>query len=601
MNLPAPTGKYATKKTSVEVKDAPARKSKVLPAYPHRGGFVPRSQEDFGDGGAYPEIHIPQYPLNMGKPGVKSKNGTLSVGVDSKTGLVRYDGIAKQKGLGSGNQQLVQTSLADTKEKRANEIEVALPDSTEEESTAERTRKALDMVLSGKVKKDGSIEVGKGGEEEVANYVRYTPNPQAPGYSAPQRVIKVVEAQVDPMEPPKHKLKKAPFKPENEIVPVLHKADKITLAEHKEWKIPPVVSNWKNESGFVIALDKRLAADGRGASNNNVTINDKFASLSEALYMSERKAADDLKIRNNIRKQIAIQEKEEKEASLRDLAARARRERAGIAVDEGTSSSSSHNTALDGTGDGASFLQPTGRQSNVPAWMAAQQQQEKESLGDIEQHAAKKSSPNDTDSDANGDADTESENEKDDDNDEERQQRDILRKEMAQKRLREIRGGRKGKEQRDEGRDISEKIALGQYSGRGGGETGEAVYDNRLFNQSSGIGSGFAPDDEYDAYNKPLFDQSSARSAIYRPKADETAAYGTADEQIEKLQNTNRFRADKGFAGTEGGPGAQSHGPRTEPVQFEKAKKSTKTSRDDVFDIDDLVGDGNAPKKTRRE
>ena len=32
-----------------------------------REGFVPGSVEDFCDGGAFPEIHVAQYPLNMGR------------------------------------------------------------------------------------------------------------------------------------------------------------------------------------------------------------------------------------------------------------------------------------------------------------------------------------------------------------------------------------------------------------------------------------------------------------------------------------------------------------------------------------------------------
>lgn len=36
------------------------------PAYGKRKGFVPRNPEDFGDGGAYPECHVAQYPLGMG-------------------------------------------------------------------------------------------------------------------------------------------------------------------------------------------------------------------------------------------------------------------------------------------------------------------------------------------------------------------------------------------------------------------------------------------------------------------------------------------------------------------------------------------------------
>ena len=46
---------------------APARKK--IPAYGARAGFIPRSNEDFGEGGAYPEVHVAQYPLNMGRWG----------------------------------------------------------------------------------------------------------------------------------------------------------------------------------------------------------------------------------------------------------------------------------------------------------------------------------------------------------------------------------------------------------------------------------------------------------------------------------------------------------------------------------------------------
>jgi len=40
---------------------------KEPPAYGQRKGWVPRGLEDYGDGGAFPEIHVVQYPLNMGK------------------------------------------------------------------------------------------------------------------------------------------------------------------------------------------------------------------------------------------------------------------------------------------------------------------------------------------------------------------------------------------------------------------------------------------------------------------------------------------------------------------------------------------------------
>jgi len=46
---------------------APCSAVKQPPPYGQRQGFVPRAPEDFGDGGAFPEIHVAQYPLDMGR------------------------------------------------------------------------------------------------------------------------------------------------------------------------------------------------------------------------------------------------------------------------------------------------------------------------------------------------------------------------------------------------------------------------------------------------------------------------------------------------------------------------------------------------------
>jgi SNW domain-containing protein 1 len=79
-------------------------------------------------------------------------------------------------------------------------------------------------------------------------------------------------------------------------------------------------------------------------------------------------------------------------------------------------------------------------------------------------------------------------------------------------------------------RDVSEKIALGMH--RGSGQlSGEAMYDSRLFNQSSGMDAGFGAEDEYNTYSKPLFDRQEAGS-IYRPKANDSDIYGDADVQV---------------------------------------------------------------------
>jgi SNW domain-containing protein 1 len=68
-----------------------------------------------------------------------------------------------------------------------------------------------------------------------------------------------------------------------------------------------------------------LAADGRGL--QEVTINDNFAKLSEALFAADRHAREEVKQRALMREKLSQKEKEEKEKRLRMLAQKAREER----------------------------------------------------------------------------------------------------------------------------------------------------------------------------------------------------------------------------------------------------------------------------------
>lgn len=66
--LPAPVHQhpgrdYEQNQYNTEVSAPVAR----IPPYGKRAGFKPKKPEDFGDGGAFPEIHIAQYPLDMGR------------------------------------------------------------------------------------------------------------------------------------------------------------------------------------------------------------------------------------------------------------------------------------------------------------------------------------------------------------------------------------------------------------------------------------------------------------------------------------------------------------------------------------------------------
>lgn len=73
--------------------------------------------------------------------------------------------------------------------------------------------------------------------------------------------------------------------------------------------------------------------EGRGL--QDVTINDNFAKLSEALFIADRHAREEVQLRGEMVTKVAQQAKRDKEEKLRDLAMQAREERAPVADDEG--------------------------------------------------------------------------------------------------------------------------------------------------------------------------------------------------------------------------------------------------------------------------
>ena len=198
--------------------------------------------------------------------------------------------------------------------------------------TTESTKAALEKLINAKI--SSSLPVRHAEKAEDAQYIRYTASNQGEGSASgsEQRIIRVVEVQKDPLEPPRFKInKKVPNAPPSPPPPVMHSPTrKLTVQEQQDWRIPPCISNWKNARGYTIPLDKRLAADGRGLQQNH--INEKFAKLAEALYVSDRKAREAVEMRSQMERKLAQKEKEKKEENLRQLAAKAREERAGFRV-----------------------------------------------------------------------------------------------------------------------------------------------------------------------------------------------------------------------------------------------------------------------------
>ncbi|KAH2948345.1 mRNA splicing protein, partial [Aspergillus fumigatus] len=465
------------------------------PPYGNRAGWRPRAAEDFGDGGAFPEILVAQYPLDMGRKGTATTSNALAVQVDAE-GKVKYDAIARR---GHSENRIVHASFKDLipLRQRVDMGEISLDRPSEEEVQAqmEKTKNALASLVEGAVAAQKPKNV-KGGRRAEPTFVRYTP---AMGDTTRKndRIMKIVERQQDPMEPPKFKHKKIPRGPPSPPPPIMHSPPrKLTAEDQEAWRIPPPVSNWKNPKGYTVPLDKRLAADGRGL--QDVTINDKFAQFAEALFTADRHAREEVRLRAQMQQKLAEKEKAQKEEHLRALAQKAREERA--ASNRRDSRARSHTRS-------ASRSPSAYSRSATPS-----------------------------------------------DDEEAARERERIRRERRQDAERQLRQSRMGTERRiqmmarEQNRDISEKVALGLAKPT---QTSESMWDSRLFNQTSGLQSGFNEDNPYD---KPLFAAQDAINSIYRPRAqldvdDEEGAEG----EMSKIQKTNRFevlgKAKEGFRG----------------------------------------------------
>ncbi|XP_071686160.1 SNW/SKI-interacting protein A-like [Rutidosis leptorrhynchoides] len=499
--------------------------------------------KDYGDGGAFPEIHYAQYPLDMGRNiDSSSRLKTLHVTVDNHGNLM-FDTIVKQD---ENAKQIVYSQHGDIVPKILKDEEEEDDDEDNDEKqkkieeTTLQTKAALEKIVNVKLSAAHSKNVQT--QSQDSKFIKYKPSQQSAAFNsgARERIIRMVEMHVDPLEPPKFKHKRFPKANGSPPVPVMQSPPRpITVQDQQDWQIPPCTSNWKNLKGYTIPLDKRLAADGRGL--EDVQINDNFAKFSEALYVGEQRAREAVAMRSKVQKEMILKDKERKEQELRALAQKARSER-----------------TVTGTTVGTGSFVPS--EKNI---------MDEDELVEHEHRRMK---------DRDGPRESKEEER------EERIQRDKIREERHRERVRERRLeakdaaiGKKSKITRDRDRDIGEKVALGMASG--GSRGGEVMYDQRLFNQEKGMDSGFATDDQYNVYDKGLYTAQRTLSTLYRPKKDaDDEMYGGAEEHLEKIRKTERFKPDKGVFGA-----GEKGGPRGGPVEFEKEEET------DLFGLDEFL------------
>lgn len=507
--------------------------------------FVPRSITDFNDGGAFPEIHVAQYPRHMSNPNRNRTNylqsqDLVSIKKDEdfhsyqfpreimiRSSTIEPNGQMDYTSLitsGTNSDKKVFANYESMKPSSSSNEDLSIPSTREISDTVARTSLAIQSLLSSKItlsKPLGSAllcaETSKEREKKT-EYIKYTANKDTPGYNpiAANRIIQLVPAQLDPMMPPKHKHYKTPRGPAEDPVPVLHSPPrKLTKEEKRSWNVPACISNWKNTRGYTIPLDKRLAADGRGL-RDDTTVNGNFATLSESLYLAERQAREEVRVRALVQKRKADADRDRREMELRELAARARSERSATPMQlinvsdklQSNISNINEKYALKGNpekyelftsafnlendncnnkvsgdfinNDNKELIAKNRERFRIARRRELERDLRLEKLGN---HVKNRKITEDTN------------------------QNESHTRNSRMKKPRKF----------EDDRDISEKIALGVHTGIAVANGSGGDFDTRLFNQVSGLNSGFGREDDYNTYTKPMFERDGLSSSIYRP------------------------------------------------------------------------------------
>jgi SNW domain-containing protein 1 len=144
--------------------------------------------------------------------------------------------------------------------------------------------------------------------------------------------------------------------------------------------------------------------------------------------------------------------------------------------------------------------------------------------------------------------------------------RNIRKKEIERDRRIEIAAKKNKNLKKDEDRDISEKIALGQAQPT----MRDTMIDARLYNQTMGLQAGFKDEEDYDLYDKPLFVDRTGAS-IYKNVKASSAIDDDSNEPVaadSKRLMEKIYQRGKMFEGAELN---KSQGGR--PVEFEKGQE----------------------------
>ena len=397
-----------------------------------------------------------------------------------------------------------------------------------EESTLQNiynTKKALEKLSNHRIKtyqsfKTNNLNVDSNKNNQLCyKYINYQFDSDNNNKNSNKNshLIKLVALPVDPLSNLKYKHHKIPLSNTNEknFVPVLHSAPApLSLEEQKKWKIPPCVNMSNNPKGLVIPLDIRLANDGRNL--REYKANKNFAKFADILAMTEKNVRKEIEERNKIAQSIQIAAAMKKEKELKEAAKQARMERKSYTNKNSTNNNSSMVYSLD-TSDILNNKEEEGNYLLKNKRERSKDQEEKERK-------------------------------------ERNELREIRKRDIEYERRLEL-----IKQYEKEGRDINDKILLGQNNMINNNN----VIDSRLYELEGGIENPFDYNEDCQVYDKPLFNGKNKLSNIYKN------FNSLGGENSKKLMGKILSQKGKLFNSDLEAINSRKEG----PVQFEKANK----------------------------
>ena len=395
-----------------------------------------------------------------------------------------------------------------------------------EESTLQNiynTKKALEKLSNHRIKtyqsfKTNNLNVDSNKNNQLCyKYINYQFDSNNNNNSNKNsHLIKLVALPVDPLSNLKYKHHKIPLSNTNEknFVPVLHSAPApLSLEEQKKWKIPPCVNMSNNPKGLVIPLDIRLANDGRNL--REYKANKNFAKFADILAMTEKNVRKEIEERNKIAQSIQIAAAMKKEKELKEAAKQARMERKSYTNKNSTNNNSSMVYSLD-----TSDILNNKEEGNYLLKNKRERSKDKEEKERKERNEL----------------------------------REIRKRDIEYERRLEL-----IKQYEKEGRDINDKILLGQNNMINNNN----VIDSRLYELEGGIENPFDYNEDCQVYDKPLFNGKNKLSNIYKN------FNSLGGENSKKLMGKILSQKGKLFNSDLEAINSRKEG----PVQFEKANK----------------------------